>query len=328
MKRRVIALLLALLFLSPTPLGAADPVIPVIGWLSGQSEARVMALRKPLVTAFREGLAAVGIVEGRDAVIAYRWAEEHYDRLPALATELAQMHASVIVATGGLAAVQAAKAVTATTPVVFLIGQDPVKAGLIGSLNRPPPNLTGVTMISAQLVAKQIELLNEVVPKSALIVLLYDPREFDADDLRRAVKQAAALGRQVAAVPAAGTAGLDAAFAKIVELHAGGIVCGSGPCFVNRGSTMEFAAEHAIPAIYPIGNVATEGGLMSYGADLGALMQQAAGYVEKILKGARPEDLPVQQPSKFEFVINLKTANALGLEIPPVLRARADEVIE
>jgi len=328
MTRQIVAWLLALLLLSPTPVCAADPAIPVIGWLSSQSKARVMALRKPLVTLFREGLAAVGIVEGRDAVIAYRWAEEHFDRLPALAGELVQMHASVIVVTGGLSAVQAAKAVTATTPVVFLIQQDPVKAGLIESLNRPPHNLTGVTLIGTELVAKQIELLNEAVPQSALIVLLYNPADLDTDDLSRAMTQAATLGRQVAAVPAVDAEGLDGAFAKIVDLHAGGIVCGPGTGFVNRGRIIEFAAQHAIPTIYPFGNVATEGGLMSYGADLGALMQQAAGYVAKILKGARPEDLPVQQPAKFEFVINLKTAQALGLEIPPVLRARADEVIE
>jgi putative ABC transport system substrate-binding protein len=328
MKRRVVALLIALPLLSPIPLRAADPAIPVIGFLSGQSEARVMALRKPLVTLFREGLATAGIVEGRDAAIAYRWAEEHADRLPALAAELVQMHASVIVVTGGLPAVQAAKAVTATTPVVFLATGDPVKEGLIESLSRPPPNLTGVTLISGELAPKQIELLNEVVPKSTIIVLLYHPREFLADELSRTMAQAATLGRQIAAVPAAGTEGLDAAFAKILDLHAGGIVCGPGTGFVNRALIVEFAARHAIPTIYPFGNAATEGGLMSYGADLGALMQQAAGYVDKILKGARPEDLPVQQPAKFEFVINLKTAQALGLEIPPVLRARADEMIE
>src|SRR5260221_9998022 len=185
MKRQIVNLLLALLLLLPVPVCAADPAMPVIGWLSGQSEAKVMALRKPAVTLFREGLAAVGIVEGRDAVIAYRWAEEHLDRVPALAAELVQMHASVIVATGGLPAVQAAKAVTATTPVVFLVGVDPVKAGLIESLSRPPPNLTGVTLISTELVAKQIELLHQIPPKSAGIAVVHAPRGVDGGGLSR-----------------------------------------------------------------------------------------------------------------------------------------------
>jgi putative ABC transport system substrate-binding protein len=304
---------------------AQQAALPVIGFLRSTPAAPFAHL----VTAFRQGLGELGRVEGESVIIEQRWADNEPDRLPPLAADLVQRRVAVIVGNGP--AMQAAKAATATIPIVFVVGDDPVKSGLVGSLNRPGGNLTGVTFFGgSRLGPKRIELLHELIPKSGLIAVLLDPNYAgfvrELPDLEAAGR---AVGRKIVEVKAENEGELDVAFAKIVEAGAGALLVSGGPFFTSqRRKLIALAARHAIPAIYDVREFIEAGGLISYSASITDAYRQAGIYAGRILEGAKPPELPVQQPTKFELVINLKTAKALGLEVPPTLLARADEVIE
>jgi putative ABC transport system substrate-binding protein len=298
---------------------------PVIGFLDSSS-AREYA---PFLAAFRAGLNESGFAEGRDVAIDYRWAEGHYDRLPALASELVRLPVAVLVATG-ITAAAAAKAATATVPIVFNTGGDPVRFGLVGSLNRPGENVTGVASLGKVLVAKRFELLRELLPGADAIAFLVNPNnavaELDTSDAQAA---AAALGQKLIVVKAGNEADIDAAFAAIARQRGGGLLQQLDPFLQSRREQLvALAARDRLPAIYERRDFVAAGGLASYGTSLTDALHLVGSYAGRILKGEKPADLPVQQPVKFELVINLKTAKALGLEVPPTLLVRADEVIE
>jgi len=298
---------------------------PVIGFLnSGTATAYA-----PFVAAFRQGLSEAGYVEGRNVAIEYRWAEGHYERLTTLAGDLIGRQVTVIAATTTPAAL-AAKAATTTIPIVFTAGVDPIAAGLIGSLNRPSGNLTGVNVYLSALWGKRLGLLRELVPNAAVIGMLVNPNFPDAESQARDVKEAAGIiGQQVHIVNASSDSDIDSAFANLVRLPVGALLVASDAFFVShRDQIVALAARHALPTIYPVREFVFAGGLMIYAPDLGDGYRQAGIYVGRILKGAKPSDLPVVQPTKFDFVINLKTAKALGLTVPDSLLALADEVIE
>jgi putative ABC transport system substrate-binding protein len=304
---------------------AQQPAMPVIGVLgSGSPESDPIR-----VTAFRQGLNETGYVEGRNVAIEYRWAEGQYHRLPTLAAELVHRQVAAIAISSTTGAL-AAKSATATIPIVFLSGSDPVKYGLVASLNRPGGNITGVSVITVELLAKQLELLSEIIPNVTTIGLLMNPTnpttELQLRDLQNAARS---LGRQIVILKASSEGDIDAVFASLVEQRVGAIVVGSDSFFHTHGEYIGARAErNKIPAISEGREFAAAGGLMSYGASFAEASRQAGIYTGRILKGEKPSDLPVMRPTKFELVINLKTAKALGLEVPPSLLARADEVIE
>jgi putative ABC transport system substrate-binding protein len=306
---------------------AQAPTMSVIGYLHGASPGP----NADMLAAFQQGLAEAGYVEGKNVVIEYRWAENRYDQLPAMAADLAGRRVAVIYATGGTITALAAKAATTTIPIVFRIGADPVKAGLVASFNRPGGNVTGVTVMTDLVIVKRFELLSDLLlPTARLISVLLNSSNpnFDArsGDLQVAARL---LGRQINILTASDEAGLDTAFASLVQQPTDALLVQSDPFFYSqRDRLAALAARYAVPAIYEQREYAVAGGLLSYGADFADSDRRAAGYVAKILKGEKPADLPVWQPSKFDLVINLKTAKALGLTIPPTLIARADDVIQ
>ena len=305
---------------------AQQPSMPVIGFLSGLSAA---AVARPLA-AFFQGLKETGYVEGQNVAIEYRWAEGHYDRLPALAADLVHQTAAVIVSLGADPAALAAKGATSTIPIVFLVGGDPVKIGLVASLNRPKGNATGVNFLVSEMTAKRLALLHELVPTAAGLGVLINPKSAVAEaQLSDAQSAARALGEQVVIINASNEGEIDMAFASFTQRKAGGLVIADDPFFNNRrDQIVSLAAHYALPTVYFFREFAASGGLISYGTSLTEAYHQVGVYAGKILGGANPADLPVIQPTKFELVINLNTAKALGLTVPQTLLVAADEVIE
>jgi len=309
----------------PFALRAQQSALPVIGFLSGRSPSE----SAPAEAAFRRGLGEAGYIEGRNLHIAFRWAEGQYDRLPELAESLIAQQVAVIAAVAG--GVFAAKPATTSIPIVFVMGEgDAVKTGLVASLNRPGGNVTGITPITSVLGPKRLELLHEVVPKASAIGHLVNPAWSDtAMQVSDAQRAAGLLGIALHVLTASTEREIEAAFAAFVQRRVGGLLCGDVAYLLGRRQLLaELAARHAIPAIYSFREYAMAGGLMSYAPSLADAYRQAGAYVGRILKGERPADLPVMQPTKFELVINLKTAKALGLTVPLTLQASADEVIE
>jgi putative ABC transport system substrate-binding protein len=272
-----------------------------------------------------QGLSETGYIDGQNVAFEYRWAEGHYDRLPALAADLVSRKVDVIV-TSGMPSALAAKSATSMIAIVFLIGTDPIELGLVASLARPGGNLTGVTIMSTELMPKRFEL----VPQAGMIALLVNPNNASAEPQMRDVQEAASAKRlQLHILKASTESEIDAAFATLVHLQAGALVVGTDPLFgTRRAQLVALAGHHAVPAIYETREFAAAGGLISYGPSLTGTWRQGGIYAGKILKGAKPADLPVQQPTTFELVVNLKTAKALGLTVPPSILARTDEVIE
>ena len=310
----------------PLAARAHQPAMPVIGFLNAFSST---AWAQPLV-AFRKGLSEVGYVEGQNVAIEYRWAESRYDRLPTLAAELVGRQVGVLVATGGSVTAVAAKAATTTIPLVFGIGGDPAALGLVASFNRPGGNATGVYFLTTQLEAKRLGLLRELVPTSALIGVLLNPTlALAGAQLKEVQAAAAAAGQQIHIVHASSEPELDTAFATFAQLRAAALLVGADPFFLTRRDhIIALAARYAIPAVYEQHEFAAAGGLVSYGTSLTDATRQVGVYTARILKGEKPADLPVVQSTKFEFVINLKTAKALGLAVPEGLVLAANEVIE
>ncbi len=309
----------------PLATHAQQPAIPLIGFLDSSS-ADVFG---PFVAAFRKGLSEVGFFEGRNVRIEYRWAEGHYDRLPGLAAELVRIPVAVLAATGVTAAL-AAKASTRTIPVVFHTGGDPIEFGLVASLNKPGGNVTGVVSLGKILVPKQLELLRELVPKADLIAFLVNPNNGVAKSDTSNVREAAqAKGMQLQIVEARNKGEIDTAFASLIQRHASALIVQVDPFLdARRDQVAALAARHAVPAVGAYPEFAAAGGLTSYGTSRADAYRIEGNYVGRILKGERPAELPVQQLVKFQLVINLKIAKALGLTVPPTLLARADEVIE
>ena len=305
---------------------AQQPAMPVIGFLSSLSQFE----SSNLVTGFHRGLAESGFVEAQNIVIDYRWADGRYDRLPAMAADLISRRMVLLVSTGGQPTLVAAKAATTTIPIVFATGVDPVESGIIASFNRPGGNLTGVYVLTIGLESKRFGLLQEFVPASAVIAVLVNPSNPNIESQLKDVHDAArAVARLIHVVHATGERDLEAAFATIAQLKPGALLVGADPALsLQRDQIVGLAARYAIPAMYQWREFADAGGLMSYGSNLADAYRQVGIYVGRILKGAKPADLPVVQPTKFELVINLKTAKALGLTIPSGVLAIADEVIE
>jgi putative tryptophan/tyrosine transport system substrate-binding protein len=306
------------------PLGvSAQQSMPVVGILSTWSPSE-----DPYLRGFRQGLSESGFVEGRNVVIELRWAAE-YDRLAALAAGLVERQSTVIVLFSGPASL-AAKSVTTTIPMVFVSGFDPVTFGIVDSLNRPGGNATGIYFLTSSLEAKRLELLHELVPKVAAVAFLVNPNNPNVEALLRDTHQAArTLGLELRVLQATNESEISKAFVSATEQHMRALLVGSDPSFGNqRKHIVALAARYAIPAIYATSEFARASGLMSYGASVSNAARDAAVYAARILKGEKPAELPVQQSTKVELVINLTTARALGLEVPPTLLARADEVIE
>jgi putative ABC transport system substrate-binding protein len=310
----------------PLAARAEQSATPVIGFLNSASPQPFANY----VSGFRVGLKQTGYVDGQNVTIEFRWAEGHYDRLPEMAADLVRHKVAVLVSTGGTPSVMAAKAATATIPIVFTTGSDPVRLGFVTSLNRPGGNVTGVNMFVAAMESKRLGLLRALIPGVQLIAVLLNPNRPDhAYELREVQEPAAAIGQQIHILLVRNASDFDAAFATAVQLRAGAMLIGSDPFFNSqRDKIVALAARYSIPAIYEQREYALAGGLMSYGTNFSDGYRQAGIYAGRILKGERPGDLPVVQSTKFEFVINLKTAKALGIEVPPNLSAEADEVIE
>jgi putative ABC transport system substrate-binding protein len=305
---------------------AQQPVMPVIGFL-GSGSPDGFASR---VVAFRQGLTESGYIEGQNVSIEYRWAEGHYDRLRSMATDLVSRNAAVIVAIANVPAALAAKAATTTIPIVFTIGADPVDFGVVQSLNRPGGNITGVSILSLAVETKKLELLHNLVPKAAMIGVLVNPTNPNAKPKVRDMRVAAnALRQKILVVEASTEPEIDTAFTILFEQRISALVVVSDTFFNSRPQQLvALTARRSLPAIYPFRDYVEAGGLMSYGPSTAEGYRNVGIYTGRILKGEKPADLPVVQSTKFEFVINLKTTKALGLEIPPTLLALADEVIE
>jgi putative tryptophan/tyrosine transport system substrate-binding protein len=324
-KRRELMLLLGGAMTAPHALRAQQKAMLVIGFL-GSSSPDPYA---PFVAAFHQGLSETGYVEGENATIEYRWAEGRYDRLPALAADLVGRKVDLIATSGGPPSARAAKNATSKIPIVFVVG-DPVEDGLVTSLARPGGNLTGLSLLVVELTPKLLELLSDLVPRARVIALLVNPNNSNAARIIRDVREAARAKAVQLHILRAGTdSEIEAAFATLVQLQVGALVVGADPFFYSlRDQLLALAAHHAVPAIYDLRELAAAGGLISYRPSLAAAYRQAGIYAGRILKGAKPADLPVQQPTTFELVVNLNTATSLGLTIPPAILARADEVIE
>lgn len=309
----------------PLAARAQQSAMPVIGFFRSTPSGPFMHL----VTAFRRGLNEAGFVEGQNVTIDYRYADNQLDRLPALAAELIRRRVAVIV--GNTQAIEAARAATATIPIVFVVADDPVRSGLVASFSRPGANLTGVTFFAgSQLNAKRLEMLRELVPKAAIIGVLGDAN-YDSfePELPRLVAASRSLGLRLATIKVGSEREFDAAFARIVQAGAGALLVSGSPLFSSqRKALVSLAARHAIPTIYDIRDIVEAGGLISYGASITDAYRRAGEYAGRILKGAKPSELPILQPTTFELVINLKTAKTLKLDVPSSIILRADEVIE
>lgn len=310
----------------PLPAHAQKPAVPVIGFLCSASRTEWA----PYAAAFRKGLNELGFTEGSDVIIEYRWADNHLDRLPALADDLVGRRVSAIFAGGGDAPALAAKAKTATIPIVFAHGTDPVQDGLVVSLNRPGGNVTGIAFLATAIIAKRLELLRELVPKAQTVAILANPSRHDAGIAEREIRDAARnLGLTPVFLNARTEPEIDAAFASLDRQRADALFIGADRLFnAARQKLAEAALRHAIPTIHDAGGYPTVGGLMSYGPDFIDVYRQAGVYTGRILKGEKTSDLPVLQPAKFDLIINLKTARALNLSVPPKLLALTDKVIE
>jgi putative ABC transport system substrate-binding protein len=305
----------------PLAAHAQQPAMPAVGFLSSQSPEAVTSF----VAAFRAGLGETGYVEGRNLAIEFRWAEGRDDQLPALAADLVGRHVAVLFG-GGPSAARAAKAATATIPVVFTVGEDPVKIGLVSSLNRPGANVTGVSILISEVQTKRLELLRGLIPTAKAVGFVFDPEIPPRTEVEPAARH---LGLELHAVPVAAEHDIDAAFASFADHRIEGVLVGTSPrLFSWRARVIALAAHASLPAIYDERQFVMDGGLMSYGTSVSDAYRLAGIYASRILKGEKPADLPVQQSTKFELLINLRTAKALGLEIPDKLLARADEVIE
>ena len=326
MRRREFITLLGGAVASPLAARAQQPALPVIGFMSGRSPED----STHLVAAFRQGLAENGFVEGQTVAIEFRWADGDYDRLPALAADLVSRKVAVLVGVGGdVSAVVATKA-TRTIPVIFGMGGDPVKAGLVASFNRPGGNVTGYTVLTNQMESKRLGLMRELVPGVSLIGILVNPQlPATVQELADLEPAAKGVNQQLFVARADNDAELDTALASFVQQRVGAFLVTSAPFFDTRmNRIVGFAAQNRLPAIYQFREYAVAGGLISYGPNIVESYRNAGVYVGRILKGEKPTDLPVLQPTKFDFVINLKTAKALGLTVPPTLLAEAGEVIE
>jgi putative tryptophan/tyrosine transport system substrate-binding protein len=315
----------------PLAAQAQQSPIPVIGFLSSYSSSDAFAQR--FLAAFHQGLKQAGYVENQNVLIEYRWAGSEYERLTALATELARRPVNVIATGSASLAVLAAKTVTTRIPIVFLMGGDPVKLGLVVSLNRPGGNLTGITTLNTEITPKRVEVLRELVPTTTIMAVLVNPTNNPANvevELRQAEAAANSLGLQAIHVLQASTEpDLDGVFSTLIRQRAGGLVITADTLFSGKSAQLAgLAARHSMPTISPYREFVTAGGLMSYGGSVNELYRLVGLYTGRVLNGENPADLPVQQVTKVELVINLKTAKSLGLEIPPTLLARADEVIE
>jgi putative tryptophan/tyrosine transport system substrate-binding protein len=325
LKRREFITLLGGAAAWPLAARAQQPAMPVVGFLRSDSAAQ----GAEAVAAFREVLNKGGLVEGRNVAIEFAWAEGHYDRLPSLVADLVRNGVRVIYA-GGNVAIHAAKAGAPTTPIVFTTGDDPIRTGLVANLNRPGGNLTGMTMMAGTLPTKRLQLLHDVIPVVTTIAMLVDSDnanwQGDASDAQAAAQ---AIGLSLLVVSTPGDSNFDAIFETLAQKGVRAILVNTDTAFtLRRRQLVTLAARHQIAAIYSFRQFVEDGGLMSYGANTIDTLRQAAAYVVRILKGEKPGDLPIQAPTKFEFLVNLKTAKALGLGVPPTLLALADEVIE
>jgi putative ABC transport system substrate-binding protein len=310
----------------PLAARAQQPALPTVGWLSSETPEGGYGL---MAAAFRQGLSEAGFVEGRGVAIEYRWAQGQIDRLPALAAELVR-HRVAVIAAAGIVSTRAAKAATTTIPIVFSVGADPVAMGLVASLNRPGGNLTGVANFTIELGPKQLELLHELVPAVTVMAVLVNPNLPVAEGQARDLQEAArTLGLVLHFLHASTERDLDAVFAKMVGMGVGALAIAADPFFLSRREQIiALASRHSLPAVSPWREAAVAGGLMSYGTNDVYGYRQVGSYAGRILKGEKPADLPVQQSTKFELVINLKTAKALGIEVPLSMLMRVDETIE
>jgi len=326
MRRRAFITLVGGAAVWPLSARAQQPAIPLIGYLGAQSPA-AFASR---VRAFRQGLGETGYVEGQNVAIEFRWAEGQHNRLPALAADLAGRQVAVIVAPGGAPAALAAKSATTTIPIVFEMGADPIAMGLVGSLNRPGGNLTGVSSLNVEVTPKRLEILHELVPTAAVLAVLVNPTSPTADSQLRNLQAAAnTLGLQLHVLHASTERDFDTVFATLLRLRAGGLVVASDTFFATHSEQLAaLTVRHAVPAIHQSRDFSTAGGLTSYGGSFVESHRQAGVYTGRIIKGDKPADLPVQQVTKVELFVNLKTAKTLGVTVPLPLLARADEVIE